>query len=313
MRHKIPGSRYIIGLLWLLAMTTPSWADAPKDDRAATRYPIVLVPGLFGYDRLLGFIDFWYDIPKALRRSGATVYVVNVSAANSSEVRGKQLLFQIDEIRRQTGADKVNLIGHSQGAPTIRYAAAQRPDLIASVTSVGGANQGSQLADRLIGLVGPDSLWTRLLGWGAGGIGVLIDLLAQGGLPQDGGAALAELTSSGAAEFNRRYPQAMPQGCGEGDPVVNGVRYYSWGGVGQLTTYIDPTDYLMWLGSLAFTEPNDGLVGHCSTHLGQVIRDDYPLNHVDQFNQVMGLTALGKVKLDELYLDHAARLKAAGL
>ena len=114
----------------------------------ATRYPIVLVPGMLGFIRLVLY-PYWFGIIAALRRGGATVIAVQVSPLNSSEVRGEQLLARIDEILRKTGAAKVNLIGHSQGSLTARYAAAKRPDLVASVTSVAGPNHGSELADYL--------------------------------------------------------------------------------------------------------------------------------------------------------------------
>src|SRR3546814_17474807 len=94
-------------------------------------------------------LPYWYGIVSALRRGGATVIAVQVSPLHSSEVRGEQLLARIEEILKQTGAQKVNLIGHSQGALTARYAAAKRPELVASVTSVAGTNHGSELADYL--------------------------------------------------------------------------------------------------------------------------------------------------------------------
>ena len=78
-----------------------------------TKYPIVLVHGLFGFDRI-GPVDYWYGIPSALRSDGAKVYVTQVSAANITEVRGEQLLTQVKQILAVTGATKVNLIGHSQ-------------------------------------------------------------------------------------------------------------------------------------------------------------------------------------------------------
>src|SRR5471030_2153351 len=105
----------------------------------ATRYPLVLVPGMLGFVRLV-FFPYWYGIVPALRRGGAQVFPVAVSPLHSSEVRGEQLLARIEQIRRDTGADKVNLIGHSQGALTARYAAAKRPEWVASVTSVAAAH-----------------------------------------------------------------------------------------------------------------------------------------------------------------------------
>ena len=68
----------------------------------ATRHPIVLVHGLFGFDSVLG-IDYFYGIPDALRQSGAKVYVAQVSAANSTEVRGEQLLAQVKNILALSG------------------------------------------------------------------------------------------------------------------------------------------------------------------------------------------------------------------
>jgi len=81
-----------------------------------TKYPIVLVHGLFGFDKL-GPVEYFYGIPAALRSGGAQVYVTTVSAANSTEVRGEQLLSQVRQILAATGAAKVNLIGHSHGGP----------------------------------------------------------------------------------------------------------------------------------------------------------------------------------------------------
>ncbi len=94
---------------------------------------------------------------------------------------------------------------------------------------------------------------------------------------------------------------------------MNGVRYYSWGDVRHWTTGIDPSDFLMWLTGLAFSEPNDGLVGRCSRHLRQVIRDDYPIHHLDEINPVFGLRDFGSAGPVQLMIEHVQRLKAADL
>ena len=108
-----------------------------------TKYPILLTHGMLGFDKLLG-VNYWYGIPSALRRSGASVYSTTVSQLDTSEKRGEQLLAQVEDIVAITGKRKVNLIGHSHGGPTIRYVAAVRPDLVASVTSVGAPHKGSK-------------------------------------------------------------------------------------------------------------------------------------------------------------------------
>ena len=111
-----------------------SWGD---DDRGytETEHPIVLVHGLSGFDNLFGIVDYFNGVPGALAEDGADVYVPQVSAANATAVRGEQLLAQVQEIVATTDADKVNLIGHSHGGPTVRYVAGVAPDLVASATS----------------------------------------------------------------------------------------------------------------------------------------------------------------------------------
>ena len=68
-------------LLASLVFPAPSWANT----YAKTKYPILLVHGLFGFDSIAG-VEYWYDIPESLRAAGATVYVDTVSAANKAGV-----------------------------------------------------------------------------------------------------------------------------------------------------------------------------------------------------------------------------------
>jgi triacylglycerol lipase len=277
-----------------------------------TNYPIVLVHGLFGFDSV-GPLDYWHRIPSELRADGAQVYVAQVAAGNSSEVRGEQLLRQVEDIIAISGKGRVHLIGHSHGGPTIRYVASVRPDLVASATSVGGVNRGSAVAD-LLQEIAPEGSVRRLFSVSvADAHAGLSDLLSGGGYQQDTVAALNSLTTAGALAFNAAHPQGVPSDCGDGAHIVNGVRYYSWSGTGQLTNALDPSDLMLAATSLAFSEPNDGLVGQCSTHLGKVIRSDYQQNHLDEVNQFLGLTAPFATDPVSLYRQHANRLKNLGL
>ncbi|WP_268799352.1 lipase family alpha/beta hydrolase [Pseudomonas huanghezhanensis] len=291
----------------------------------ATRYPIVLVPGLLGFVKLVVY-PYWVGMVPALRRGGATVIPVMVSAMNSSEIRGEQLLGRIDEILRETGAAKVNLIGHSQGALTIRYAAAKRPDLIASVTSVAGPNHGSELADFFELRFPRHTARGRLLNAALLFVGWVMHRLDTGyrgtRLPTDLDAAHHSLTTAGVALFNRQFPQGLPQiWGGQGAEQVNGVRYYSWSGTLQkgrtnrVLNLLDVTHISCQIFARTFTKErgqSDGMVGRFSSHLGTVIRDDYPLDHFDIVNQSLGLVGKGANAV-ALFLEHAARLKAAGL
>ncbi|MDD1150698.1 triacylglycerol lipase [Pseudomonas sp. TNT2022 ID357] len=291
----------------------------------ATRYPLVLVPGMLGFVRLLLY-PYWYGIIPALRQGGAQVFAIQVSPLNSSEVRGEQLLAQVQRIMAETGAPRVNLIGHSQGALTARYAAAKRPDWVASVTSVAGPNHGSELADYLARHSPAHSLKGRVLSWLLRGVAALMTLLETGyrgpKLPVDIHASHQSLTTEGVALFNRQYPQGLPSTWGgQGAEEVGGVRYYSWSGTLQPgktnrgRNLFDGTNRSCRLFAGTFVREAgqcDGMVGRYSSHLGQVIGDDYPLDHFDIVNQSLGLVGKGAEPI-RLFVEHARRLKAANL
>jgi triacylglycerol lipase len=279
-----------------------------------TKYPIVLEHGLGGFDRLFGVYEYWFGIPDALRDGGATVFVTEVSQLNSTEARGEQLIDQIEEIVAITGKPKVNLIGHSHGGLDARYVAAVRPDLVASVTTVGSPHKGAALADYLRANVRNGSFTQDVLSFFANSLGTLLGLLSGTTNPQDAIAALDSLTTAGLATFNAHYPQAVPAtSCGGGAATVNGIRYYSWSGTGIFTNALDVSDTPLAVSSLVYPEANDGLVGRCSSHLGTVLRDNYLHNHLDEVNQVLGLVSIFDANPKTVFRDHANRLKNAGL
>jgi triacylglycerol lipase len=307
--------RILTRVVLALLVAVAAWQARAADTYTQTRYPIVLVHGLLGFDKLFG-VDYFYRIPAELQRSGAKVFVAQVSATNSNEARGEQLLAQVQQILALTGADKVNLIGHSQGGPTIRYVASVRPDLVASATSIGGVNDGSKVADAVRGVLPPGSVSEAIAAQAANALVALINLGSGGsGLPQNSHAALDALTTSGTRAFNAKYPEGLPKtACGNGDELVNGVHYYSWSGSQPVTNLLDPSDPALGLTSLVFAgEPKDGLVGACSSHLGRVIRDDYRMNHLDEVNQAFGLTDLFETDPVTLFRQHANRLQQVGL
>lgn len=302
----------LLGVLFCLFVAAPAWAQSGYTQ---TRHPIVLVHGLLGFDSLLGVYDYWYGIPAQLRAGGAKVYVASVSAANSSTVRGEQLVRDLDHLRALYGHTKFNLIGHSHGGPTIRYVASVRPDLVASVTSVGAPHKGSKVADALDATLPPGSPLRPLVAGFVDALGGFLGFLSGNSDPQYALGALASLNTAGANAFNARHPQGIPTtSCGQGAAVVGGVRYYSIGGTSVLTNVFDASDALLGAGGLFFGfEDNDGLVGRCSSHLGVVLRDDYAWNHLDEVNQVLALRGLFASDPVSVLRAQANRLKSAGL
>ncbi|VVO55097.1 Triacylglycerol lipase [Pseudomonas fluorescens] len=285
---------------------------------AVTRYPILLVHGLFGFERI-GHFELFHDVKEALKTAENRVFVPHLSATHNNEMRGEQLLAQIDRVLRGTGASKVNLIGHSQGALTARYAAALAPHAVASVTSVSGPNHGSELADFLRKALVPGQLPELVAHNIATLFGDFLSLLSGSvNLPQNALAALNALTTEGVGAFNDKFSQGLPSTWGgDGPGKVNGVHYYSWSGVLPANDLpsLDPIQGVHRALSQYFItegQQNDGFVGRFSSHLGQVIRSDYPLDHLSTLRRpANGLPS----QLDPigLYVEHAARLKAANL
>ncbi|WP_313659381.1 triacylglycerol lipase [Acinetobacter variabilis] len=286
---------------------------------AKTKYPIVFSHGMAGFIRVgtdqFG-LDYWYQILPDLARNGANVWATRVSPFNSSEIRGEQLLEQVKEIAAITGADKVNLIGHSHGGPTIRYVAGSEPKLVASLTTVGAPHKGSPVADLILKaegtaieapLVGTINLVSKAINWAQG--------LDPNSYPHDSLAGGSSLTALGSANFNQRYPIGMPTTtCGEGAYQQKGIYNYSFTGVGQVTNPLDPDSALKVTALLIDGgKKNDGLVSRCSAKFGKTIRDNYNWNHLDEVNQLLGLKNVFAPDPVDVYRQHANRLKLQGL
>ena len=289
-------------------------------DHTKTKYPIVLAHGMGGFTKMFGLVDYFYGIPETLMSGGSQVYTTKSSSFNNSEIRGEQLLQKVKTISAISGSPKVNLLGHSQGGIDVRYVAGVAPKYVASVTAISSPEQGSKTADAVMQTLSEDSLVTQAVSVFLQLFGGVTDI-GSGTSPtelneQEAWNTAVALSTDGAAQFNAKFPAAMPTSyCGQPtNTEVNGIKYYSFSGVGQITNGIDPSDYLLALTGTTFdNDPNDGLVSACSSRLGYVIRDDYSMNHLDSANQILALTAWGQPDPETLYRDHVNRLKKANL
>jgi len=284
------------------------------DAYTQTKYPIVLCHGMAGFDSLFGVVDYFHGIESSLESGGAKVYVTQVPAFSSTEARGEALLQQIEDIVAISGKGKVNLIGHSHGGLDVRYVATVRPDLVASVTSVGSPHGGADLADMLRDNLTEGGFTEGVLSFFAGSLGTVLGLLSGSSNPQDAVGGLESLTTAGATAYNENYGAGLPATwCGQGESMKNGIRYFSWSGTDAFTNVLDSSDYALKLSGLVYDDANDGLVGRCSSHLGVVIRDDYKMNHLDEVNQLFGITAVLATNPKSVFRSHANRLKNLGL
>ncbi len=277
-----------------------------------TKYPIVLAPGVLGFDKVLG-IEYFYGIAGSLRGEGATVFNTSASAFNTSEARGEQFLSQVRTVLAVTGAQKVNLIGHSHGGFSARYVAGVIPGNVASVTTVGSPVKGTpvgNLMQQIIDVPGIGGLASTIVN----GFSTLLTTIAGNGWNEDFKGSMASLSTAGAASFNAKFPAGVPTtSCGEGAYTGNGQRFYSMGGTSVITNVFDPLDTFFGVTSIAMNEANDGLVGRCSNHFGDVVRDNYPWNHGDEINHLFAVRGLFTPEPKAAYRSQANRLKNAGL
>lgn len=302
-----------------------------------TKYPVVMVPGAFSFDNVLGAIDYWYGITDTLREAGAEVYVTNLGSSELLVERGEELLADVEQILAITGADKVNLIAHSQGATAARYVSSVLPGGIASVSCFNCMNEGTKFADNLYDFVNKRHLLKGFVNKILSGLFTILEIVS--GWSSDGtynspdrGYQIAEnlVIASGTAshsKFNEMFPEGLPdstcheQGYGKeyrarsGKSFINGVQYYSLGGTTAVTNWIDPLDSLL-VPVVRLFYPNghiwDGMVPSCGHPLGELVEGFYPINHFDAINQSFGIIESG-VDIPSIYSIHVNRLQKAGL
>ncbi|MCP5161169.1 MAG: triacylglycerol lipase [Hahellaceae bacterium] len=289
-----------------------------------TKYPILMVHGITGFDSIGGLIGYFHTVPMNLCRSGADVKVAAVSPFNDSEQRGQRLANDINSNKYGSSA-KFNIIAHSQGSPTARAAITYDANMnasgkgrIASLTSVDGVNKGSKTADMIRGIIPMNSGIEGGAAALANAFGTLISWLSGNSSQQNAIAALDTLTTPGTNALNSRHPYGVASGYCTNDRAEtvsvrgNSIKIYSWAGKSVFTNVLDALDPFLVTTSLAFKgETSDGLVSVCSQKLGKYI-GAYDANHIDAINHVLGVTSLWHNPVTP-YRTQANRLKNAGL
>jgi len=115
--------------------------------RETSRFPIALVHGYAGIDSYFGVLEYFYDVPDRLRSMGYVVFTPVTAPVARSERRARELAAQIDAYLDETGARRINLIGHSQGGLDARLMVAglRYHDRVASVTTIATPHHGVPL------------------------------------------------------------------------------------------------------------------------------------------------------------------------
>lgn len=122
-----------------------------------TKYPLLMVHGVFFRD--FRFFDYWGRISGELKENGATIYYGNQQSAASVSECGKELAERIQEIVKETGCEKVNIIAHSKGGLDSRSAISEwgAAPYVASLTTINTPHRGCLFADYLLDKI-PDGV-----------------------------------------------------------------------------------------------------------------------------------------------------------
>ncbi len=262
-------------------------------------YPVVLAHGFFGFKDFAGqdFITYFYEVKDKLAAQGITVYTPAVDPFNDSDTRGAELLTNVKQILKETGAAKVNIIGHSQGGLDARVVANLRPDLVASIVTIGTPHQGTPVADVILGLVSDPNAQDA--------IDELVQIIGAPLWDQEGNQSsvfkpLKLFSTPGIAAFNAAHPnepnvyyasiagRTALQTSDNGDCVATTPQPF----LTQWDDSLDTTDPLLSVTELICADgfdndTNDGLVPAKSAQWGD-FWGCIPADHLDEIGQLLG-------------------------
>jgi triacylglycerol lipase len=203
------------------------------------RAPIVLVHGLFGFDRIrVGglTVNYFPGIQEGLKAAGNRVLIPCLSPTGGVDDRARQLK---SFIQRESPGEPVHILAHSMGGLDSRYMVSRMgmDKKVLTLTTLGTPHRGTPFAD-----------------WGVQRLERIVKPFFQFvGLPTQ---AFYDLTTAGCRAFNDLVPDAP------------GVRYFSVAGkiVGD---YLNPEFLVPYHIVLAEEGPNDGVVSIDSASYGE--------------------------------------------
>lgn len=259
-----------------------------------TKYPILMVHGVFFRD--FRYLNYWGRIPAELEKNGATIFYGNHSSAASVENSARELAGRIEEIVRNTGCEKVNIIAHSKGGLDCRYAISQMDigDKVASLTTINSPHQGCEFADYLLSKI-PDKQQAVIAG-------TYNAALRKFGENPDFLAAVDDLTATACQSRNKTITD------------VENIYYQSVGSqLNHAQSGRFPLNFTYRLVRY-FDGSNDGLVGENSFRLGKyrhlVVRGKRGISHGDVID--LNRENIPGFDVREFYVQLVNRLREMG-
>ncbi|MCR5542280.1 MAG: triacylglycerol lipase [Ruminococcus sp.] len=174
--------------------------DMRKENEVCkTKYPILMVHGIFFRDWQM--FNYWGRVPKELVRNGAEIYYGGQQSANLISVSAGELRDKIEEVIKETGAEKLNIIAHSKGGLDSRYAISKlgMDKYVASLVTINTPHYGCNFVDDILAKVSDG-----LLKFVANRYNKLFTVL--GDTAPDFEKGLRELTHSNCAKLDDELP-----------------------------------------------------------------------------------------------------------
>jgi len=207
------------------------------------KYPIILVHGIFRFDRLSSLIfdkdnsgrdnmHYFSNIRSTLMEEGYQAHHVNVNWGGSLDTRAKDLKRQIEEYTDNYRlAEKVNIIGHSMGGLDARWMICKHDmkDRVATLSTIGTPHHGSPFA-----------------GWVMENLSSAVEYLGK----HEDISGIKDLTGESCAKMNQEIAE-----CEEKNDVV----YAAWAGVQDFLYIFTPLKFPYKIVEDEEGE-NDGLV-----------------------------------------------------
>ena len=294
--------------LTFTAMLAPAALFASTECK--TKYPVVFSHGIAGNNQMFGFDgSYFYGVKKAVNDRGCNSYYTNVDCMNTKEAKAIQFKAQILQILAVSGAEKVNIIGHSDGSLYSRLAITNMglSKYIASHTSICGPHRGSKMADIASGIIESPSAK-----FGVAVLAGSLDFFYKyivGDSGVDNAAQAKCLALSYMAAFNKNVPN------------VDGIYYQSW--ATRLKTLpadaINMGAFVMaptWIIETALEGDNDGVVPVASAKWGNFRGTNsgawwcFGVSHLNATGQFFGVTPGFSAPI--FFTDIVKDLKARG-
>lgn len=268
-----------------------------KDEVCRTKYPILLVHGVFFRD--FKYFIYWGRITDELQKNGAKIYFGNHQSALSVDDSAKELTERIKQITAETGCEKVNIIAHSKGGLDCRRAISRfgADKYVASLTTINTPHRGCEFADYLLGVV-PKSMQDKIANtYNAA-------MRKFGDKNPDFLSAVADLTQKNCEKLN------------ETTPDVDGVFYQSVGSkLNKASNGQFPLNFSYHLVK-CFNGSNDGLVAESSFKWGSkytfvTTNGKRGISHGDMID--LNRENIEGFDVREFYVQLVGNLKSKGL